>query len=277
MGCLRFQFRAPILDNSKTELAYHVVLACDPFEYGRALFHEFSKCPTVLPLAGALLDHIRVSGKQAPLDGYLIHSHRYQTNEPAITFWNIQAAIVTQLRLIWQLNLFVAFVHPDHDGCSVSKFVNQLLSSGWVLSRTTCSFPNFGESVIEQANLIVGVHDSTQSRTEPISFQIPSSPTPLPLAAYIWEPFNKPEYSISFAKDDDSFATDANHGITATVPTSSVLASLLDGVQPLYYLHLGDLNMAMLAGMAVMSLDSLCPAFDGLPNTNLFCSWFGIE
>ncbi len=100
---------------------------------------------------------------------------------------------------------------------------------------------------------------------------------PLPLAAYIWEPFNKPEYSVSFAKDNDSFATYANHGITATVPTLSVLASLPDGVQPLYYLHLHNSNMAMLAGAAVMSLNSLCPAFDGLPNTNLFHSRFGIE
>jgi hypothetical protein len=91
-------------------------------------------------------------------------------NEPATTFWNIQAAIVTQLRLFWQLNLFVAFIHPDHDGRSVSKFVNQLSLSGWVLSRMTCLFPNFDDSVIGQANLILGVHDSTQSRTEPISF-----------------------------------------------------------------------------------------------------------
>jgi hypothetical protein len=170
---------------AKRNLPFHVVLACDPFEYGQALFHKFSKCPTVLPSAGALLDHIPLLGKQAPLDGYLIHSHRYQMNEPATTFWNIQAAIVTQLRLIRQLNLFVAFVHPDHNGRSVSKFVNQLPSSGWVLSRTTCLFPNFGDSVIGGANLVVGVHDSTQSRTEPISFRIPLSPTPLPLVAYI--------------------------------------------------------------------------------------------
>jgi hypothetical protein len=175
------------------------------------------------------------------------------------------------------LNLFVAFIHPDHDGRSVSKFVNQLSSSGWVLSRTTCSFPNFGDSVIGRANLVVGVHDSTQSQTERISFWIPPSPTPLPLAAYIWEPFNKPEYSVSFVKDNDSFETDANHGITTTVPTSLVLAFLLDGVQPLYYLHLRDSNTAILAGAAVMSLDSLCPVVDGLPNTNLFCSRFGIE
>ncbi len=253
------------------------MLACDPFEYGRALFHKFSAWATVLPSVGALLDHIRVSGEQAPLDGYLIHSHWYQTNKPATAFWNIQALIVIQLRLIRQLNLFVAFVHPDHNGRSVCKFVNQLMSSGWVLSQTTCSFSDFGDLVIGGAYIIVGVHDSTQSWTEPISFCIPPSPTSLPLAAYIWQPFNKPEYSVSFAKDDDSFLADSNNGVMATIPSLLVLASLPDGIKPLYYLHLRDLNTATLAGVAVLSLDSLCPAFDGLPNPNLFRCWFGIE
>ena len=32
-----------------------------------------------------------------------------------------------------------------------------------------------------------------------------------------------------------------------------------------------------LYGLAVLSLDSLCPQFDGCPNTNLFCCYFGIE
>jgi hypothetical protein len=118
----------------KRNLPFSVVLACDPFKCGRALFHEFSACPTVLPSAAALLDHIRASGKQIPLDGYLIHSHCYQTNEPATAFWGIQPSIVIQLRLIRKLNLFIAFVHPDHDSCSVSKFVKQLSSSSWVLS-----------------------------------------------------------------------------------------------------------------------------------------------
>jgi hypothetical protein len=88
---------------SKRNLPFSVVLACDLFEYSRALFHKFSACPTVLQSAGALLDHIHVSGEQALLDGYIIHSHRYQTNEPATTFWSIQASIVIQLRLIGKL------------------------------------------------------------------------------------------------------------------------------------------------------------------------------
>jgi hypothetical protein len=99
----------------------------------------------------------------------------------------------------------------------------------------------------------------------------------MPLAAFIWEPFNKSDYSVSFAKDDDSFATEANHSITATIPAPSVMASIPDGLRPLYYLHLCDSNLAILAGAAVLSLESLCPAFDGSPNTNVFCSRFGVE
>jgi hypothetical protein len=205
------------------------VLACDPFEYGRALFHEFSACPTALPSAAALLDHIRASGEQIPLDGYLIHSHCYQTNEPATAFWGVQASIVIQLRLIQKLNLFIAFVHPDHNSHSVSKFVEQLTSSGWVLSQTTCLFPDFGDSVVGKALVIVGVHDSTQARTEPVLLRIPPSPKPLPLAAYIWQPFNKVEYSMSMAKDDESFSAESNCGIVTMLPSLLVVASLPDG------------------------------------------------
>jgi hypothetical protein len=219
-----------LLTVSKRNLPFSVVLACDPFEYGRALFHEFSACPTILPSAGALLDHIGASGKQVPLDWYLIHSHRYQTNEPATTFWGIQASIVIQLRSIWKFNLFIAFVHPDHNGRSVSKFVKQLTSSGWVLSRTTCLFPDFGGLVIGKASIIVGVHDSTQARTEPVLFRIPPSPKPLPLATYIWQPFNKVEYSVSVAKDNESFSAESNRGIVATLPSPLVVASLPNGV-----------------------------------------------
>jgi hypothetical protein len=123
-----------LLTISKRNLPFSVVLVCDPFKYCRALFHEFSPCPTVLPSAGALLDRIHASGKQVLLDGYLIHSHCYKTNEPSTTFWGIQTSIDIQLRLIWKLNLFIAFVHPDHAGRSVSKLVRQLTSLGWVLS-----------------------------------------------------------------------------------------------------------------------------------------------
>jgi len=61
-----------------TELGmpFCVILACDPYVNGRALFKEVSSCPTILSSAPALLDHIRASGVTSPMSGYLIHSHR---------------------------------------------------------------------------------------------------------------------------------------------------------------------------------------------------------
>jgi hypothetical protein len=101
-------------------LPFHIVLAADPFSHGRALLHELTTCPTILSGASTLLDHIRGSGLTSKLTGYLIHSHRYQGSEPTRKFWDLQAHIVTQFRLIQSLSVFAAFVHPDHDGRAVS-------------------------------------------------------------------------------------------------------------------------------------------------------------
>jgi hypothetical protein len=70
-------------------LPFAVTLACDPYAYRRALFTEFTGCRCILLSAAALLDHIRGSGKPGLIDGYLIHSHRYQTSEPTHAFWSI--------------------------------------------------------------------------------------------------------------------------------------------------------------------------------------------
>jgi hypothetical protein len=107
-------------------LHFLIILACDPYAHGRALFHKVAKCPTVLPSAGAFLDHIRASGNTSPINGYLIHSHRCQSSKPTTTFWLLQASVVEQLYAIRKLRLFIAFIHPDHDGCSVTKFVTRL-------------------------------------------------------------------------------------------------------------------------------------------------------
>ena len=243
----------------KRNLPCRVVLACDPWESNQALLHEFVHCPTILPSASALLDHIRASGDQGPINGYLIHSHRYQNSEPATAFWSIQASIITQLRIISWLNLFVAFVHPDHDGCSVLKFVKTLTSSGWVISSTKISFPDLDDSIIGTTNILVGIHDSTQSKVEALSFRTPPSPRPLPLAAFIWEPFNCKEYSVSFAKGDDAFSSKGNNGIQATSLSSSMASCMPTGVKVLYFLHKRDADTACVAGASVLSLASLCP------------------
>jgi hypothetical protein len=81
-------------------LPFSIILARNPYAHGHALFHKGAKCPTVLPSAGALLDHICASRNTCPINGYLIHSHRYQSSEPTTTFWSLQASVVEQLYTI---------------------------------------------------------------------------------------------------------------------------------------------------------------------------------
>ncbi len=199
-----------------------MLLACDPFVYGRALFKEFTQCPIILPSATALLNHIRGSGIQSPIDGYLIHLHWYQSSKPTTIFWTIQASIVIQLQAIRKLSLFVTFIHPDHDGHSVLKFVSQLSTAGWIISTTLCSFPDYGNSVAGGTSIIEGIHTNTQSKVKKLQFRIPPSPKPVPLAAFLWPPFNKEEFGISFARDDESFNDGSTPALTVTLPSSSI-------------------------------------------------------
>jgi hypothetical protein len=159
-------------------LPSHIILACNPFAYRRALFEEFTKCPCILSSANALLDHIQGFGDQSPINGYMIHSHQFQSSEPATTFWSLQTLIVTQLHIIRLLSLFVAFVHPDHDGCSVSHFVSDLSKTGWVVFSTKLEFSSFGDSIVGTTTMIVGVHNSTESTVDKFHLRIPPSTPP---------------------------------------------------------------------------------------------------
>jgi hypothetical protein len=82
------------------QLPFRIVLAADAYSQGRALFKEFSKCPTILNGAKELYDHVRGSGNRSKLDGYLIHSHRFSHTASTRTFWQLQASILSNMRLI---------------------------------------------------------------------------------------------------------------------------------------------------------------------------------
>ena len=62
-------------------LPFNVVLACDPFANGCALFQEFAHCPTILSGMPALLDYVQGSGLTSQLMGYNIHSHCYAASQ----------------------------------------------------------------------------------------------------------------------------------------------------------------------------------------------------
>jgi hypothetical protein len=156
----------------------NVVLSGNPFANGRALFKQFTKCPTILSSTPALLDHVLGSGITSKLTRCMIHSHCHTTSKPTTCFWDIQASIVTQLRLIRSLSIVLAFVHPDHDSRTVSNgFLLRLRKDGWVCSDMVVSYPNFGDSVSGSCHLIAAVHSNTKSSCKPIEFK---TPPPMP-------------------------------------------------------------------------------------------------
>ena len=106
---------------------------------------------------------------------------------------------------------------------------------------------------------------------------MPPSPKPVPLAAILWPPFNKKEFSISFAKDDESFNDGSTPALRVTLPSSSILGSMFCGVSPAYFLHLVNSDATILNDAAILSPHSLCLAFDGSSTMNLFKCRFGVE
>ena len=187
-------------------LPFRIVLAAAPFSNGRALLQELTMCPTILSGAPALLDHICGLGLTSKLTGYLIHLHRYQGSEPTRMFWDLQAHIVTQFRLIRSLSIFAAFVHPDHDGRAVLVgFVVKLRKDGWIISDTNISYAAYGDSVAGTCRLIVGVHSNTERDCTSLEFKMPPTHLSWRLGHYLWAPFNRPEMAVSYSMNDASF------------------------------------------------------------------------
>ncbi len=91
-------------------------------------------------------------------------------------------------------------------------------------------------------------------------FKMPPTWHPLLLSLFIWQPFNKLENQLSFVCNDPSFKTNDTGGNVATLPLPTLMALI----------PWRENNSSSLNGAAVVALDSLCPQFDGSPNTNLF-------
>ncbi len=155
-------------------MPFCVVLACNPYTNGQALFKEVSLCPNILSSAPALLDHIRASGVTSLMTGYVIHLHGYTSTEPTHRFWEIQAQIIIQLRIIRALLMVVAFVHPDHDCHAVGiNFTQRRSSDGWVISDTQIAFTSFGDSVSGSCRLIVAIHSNAETNCRAMEIKTP--------------------------------------------------------------------------------------------------------
>jgi hypothetical protein len=81
-------------------MPFTICLACNTTESGLSLFHEFANNAAVFNSGHDLLNHIRASGDQSIIHGYLIGSYRFRTSAVTLLFWKIQLSIVAQLCLI---------------------------------------------------------------------------------------------------------------------------------------------------------------------------------
>jgi hypothetical protein len=146
-------------------LPFQVKMACNPFESGCSLFQEFTTCHQVFGTANGMLNHIWSSGDTSIIHGYMIHSPCFQTSDITTKFWQVQASIISDLRLIPSPSLWivVATIHPDHDGCSVKTFSTNLKSKGWIISSMDVHYPDLGNTVAGHCCIITAVHSSCAS------------------------------------------------------------------------------------------------------------------
>jgi hypothetical protein len=249
---------------------------------GRALFKEFTKCPTILSGVRELYDHIRCSGDRSKLDGYLLHSHRFPDSSTTRNFWQLQASIIKELLTIRSLSMFIAFVHPDHDGRPVSLFSQALQRSGWVISDTALYFPDFGDSVAGSSRVIIGVHSDTDSSVEPCPIPTPPSTSPAPLSTYIWAPFNTITYAISRAPSSDKFNeglsdSDSLLHLDNSSPKHNATSPQLHCSKTLYCLHRHGSDPSIQTGAQVVSHHHICPVVSQDSSVNVFGRLFGIE
>ncbi len=256
-------------------LPFHVRLACDPYKSGRSLFQEFTSCKQIFSSATNFLNHIRASGDTSVIHGYLIHSNCYQSSKTTSKFWQLQTSIISQLQQVRSLSIIIAMVHPDNDGRSVKTFATNLKSNGWVVSSSDVSYPDLGNSIAGSCQLILGTHSSCVANVEPLLLKHPPAISSRPLAGFIWGPFNRPEHSISLARNDPGFAIQDGPKMMTTLPRSTPQSP--SSVNLKYHIHRAGSNKSILVGLEVISVDGLCPAFNACSNPNIFQTYFGVE
>jgi len=147
-------------------LPFHICLACDRYESGQSLFHEFATIAKIFNSGNDFLQHIRASGDTSVLHGYLINSYRFQTSEVTTSFWKVQLSIIAQLCLIWLLSIVLAIIIPDHNGSSISAFQQGLTSAHWKVSSREVSYTEIGDSVANSCTIIIAIHSSFSQRCQ---------------------------------------------------------------------------------------------------------------
>jgi hypothetical protein len=186
-------------------LPFRIALACDQVESGRALFHEFTSCPHVFGNRKELLNHILALGDSPLIHGYSIHLLQFKDSKTTATFWKLQSTIVSQLRSLWDLQMIVAIILLNHDKKCVKPIILLLKRLGWVTSLSNICFPDIGDGVAGECRILTFIHNSCGSTGKALDLMILPRVPPWLFDASIWESFNKPEHSVSWARTTRTF------------------------------------------------------------------------
>ena len=129
-------------------------------------------------------------------------------------------------------------------------------------------FPDYGDSVTGECRIIIGVHQTVSTQTEALELITPPKLKPDPLASFMWKPFNKRDYAVSYAHGDDSFDSAENSLMQQTEASHPKAGDGEDVVK--YFLHEKGGDTRIQPGSSVLSWNSPCPQYDANPNDNLF-------
>ncbi len=129
---------------------------------------------------------------------------------------------------------------------------------------------------MDLCTVIIAVHLSSASVIEPLVLKTPPAVCPTPIASYLWEPFNQPEHSLCFGRDDNNFNKDEATWMIVIASKQAELGSITP-IMILYHLYRADKDATILAGSGILSPSSLCPPFEACPTRNLFQHFFGIK
>jgi hypothetical protein len=86
---------------------------------------------------------------------------------------------------------------------------------------------------------------------------------------YLWEPFNRPDHSLSLGHDSNEFNKDESSKMIVSAPKQAKLDSIPHVVIQ-YTMHRTGKDATILAGLSVISISGFCPPFEACPNRNLF-------
>ncbi len=120
-----------------------------------------------------MLNHICALGDTSVIHGCMIHSPHFQNSNTTTKFWQVQAAIILNLRLIRLLSIIVDTVHPEHDGRSVKTFSTNLKSKDWILSSMDVHYPDLGDTIAGGCCIITAVHSPCASNVKPLQLKQP--------------------------------------------------------------------------------------------------------